>query len=259
MNELITLKDLLRSNRLLYSSHLKMMEEYGGSIECRLAQSDCGWGAALLIPAACSPYDTELYPEAAAIVYLAGDGASILSHILSGLPRDKDLVFKTHNVESRRLAERAFPLEWRRALLSYTCAPGKSFPECPEVRRSGHMDERLLPLWMKNGYNRECAERYFANGAEAFSVFSHGEPVSTCLIFRNSLDIWEVGAVRTVERERGRGYARKVVSSALNAVLEAGNLPKYQVEQTNLPSIGLAESLGLRIFLRLDHLYYRSR
>jgi hypothetical protein len=257
MDELYGIRNLLLSDKMKYSSHLKMMEEYGSRMGCRFLRREGSWETALLIPVSCSSFDTELYPDANYIVYLAASG-EITPEILRAIPRDADLVFKTHDEPCRRALQSAFPVELRRTLLSYTSPAGARFAEYPEVACGTVLDESLLPLWKKNGYCTEDIKKYFANGGNSFSIYSGGKPASTCLIFRNCLDIWEVGAVHTAEGERGKGLARKVVSAALNAILAAGNVPKYQVVSTNLPSIRLAGSLGLELFLTLEHWYYRA-
>lgn len=257
MNEMHEVREMLLADKLRYSSHLKMMEEYGKWMECRLMRREGSWEAALLIPVSHSPFDKELYPNAVYAAYLAASGE--FSPGFPGLiPKGADLVFKTHDGPSSRAVRSAFPVERRRAFLSYTIPAGARFALCPEVARGAALDESLLPMWRKNGYCREDIERYFSNGARSFSVYMDGKPVSTCLIFPNCLDIWEVGAVHTAEAERGKGHVRKVVSAALNALLSAGLVPKYQVAETNLPSIRLAESLGLELFLALEHWYYKA-
>jgi RimJ/RimL family protein N-acetyltransferase len=258
MNELCEIRELLLADKMKYSSHLKMMEEYGDSMDCRLLRREGFWEAALLIPVSCSSFDMELYPDAKYIVYLAASG-EITPEMLRCIPKDADLVFKTHDDICGRAVQSMFPAELRRALLSYTSPAGARFAECPEVARGDVLDEELLPLWRKNGYCREDIEKYFANGARSFSIHIGGKPASTCLIFHNCLDIWEVGAVHTAESERGKGLARKAVSAALNAILSAGNVPKYQAASANLPSIRLAGSLGLQLFLTLEHRYYKAK
>lgn len=59
--------------------------------------------------------------------------------------------------------------------------------------------------------------------------------------------------MRTVERALRQGYACRVVQSALDILLEQGYIPHYQVEATNLPSVRLAETIGLVLCLRFEH------
>jgi len=258
MNGLIRVKELLNKERLIHVSHLKMLEEYENSIEYRLIEQDSIWGIVLLLPVASSAFDTEIYPEAKYIVYLASSDEHIIPELMKEIPNDKNLIFKIHRPIYKDVVEKQFPLIWKKAYLSYSC---QSLDECedyPDVIKSTCIDERLLPLWTKNGYSKSDIEKYFAKGASSFSIYKDNKPISTCLIFHNCYNIWEVGAVHTIENERRNGYAKKVVRVALNEILKAGNVPKYQVVHSNLPSIKLAESLGMKLFLKLEHYYYKA-
>lgn len=258
MKELSRVKDLLNVNRLTYVSHLKMLEEYEDFIEYRLVEQDKSWGVVLLLPVNSSAFDTEMYPQAGYVVYLAGSDKQILSQLIKEIPDDVDLVFKIHDINYRDIIEKRFPLTWKKAYLSYSCKSPDTYEDYPDITESACIDDKLLPLWARNGYTINDIEKYFARGAKSFSVYKENRPVSTCLIFHNCYNIWEIGAVHTIEDERGKGYAKKVVSAALNRVLKAGNVPKYQVAHTNLPSIKLAESLGMELFLKLEHYYYKA-
>jgi len=258
MKELIRIKELLNKERLIHISHLKMLEEYENSIEYRLIEHGSNWGIVLLLPVASSAFDTETYPEAKYIVYLAGSDEQMIPELIKEIPNDKDLVFKIHKPIYKDAVEKQFPLIWKKAYLSYSCQSLDGHEDYPDVIKSARIDERLLPLWVKNGYTKSDIEKYFAKGASSFSIYKDNKPISTCLIFHNCYNIWEVGAVHTIENERGNGYARKVVRAALKEILNAGNVPKYQVVHTNLPSIKLAESLGMKLFLKLEHYYYKA-
>jgi len=258
MMGLTRLKELLDAERFIHVSHLKMLEEYENTIEYRLIEDGSMWGVLLLLPVASSAFDAVIYPEARYVVYLACSDEQIIPELLKEIPNDKDLVFKIHRPIYRDIVGKQFPLIWKRAYLSYSCQSLDPCEDCPDVIKSACMDERLLPLWNKNGYAKSDIEKYFAKGASSFSIYKDNKPISTCLIFHNCYDIWEVGAVHTIENERGKGYAKKVVRAALNEILKAGNVPKYQVAHSNLPSIKLAESLGMVLFLKLEHYYYKA-
>ncbi|MNI79555.1 FR47-like protein [compost metagenome] len=118
---------------------------------------------------------------------------------------------------------------------------------------SEQLDERLLPLWAANDYSREEVAHYFKEGAFSISLFDDVAPLSTCLVFRNEEQIWEIGAVHTAETGRRRGLARRVVRTALFHILQRGLIPRYQVLHSNIPSIRLAESIGLLLAVRLEH------
>lgn len=236
-----------------------MIEQYEDCIEYRLFEQGNSWGIVLLLPVASSSFDTKMYPEAKYVVYLASSDEQIVPHLLTEIPNDKDMVFKLHKPIFKDAVEKQFPLIWNRTYLSYTCQSLNDYEDNPDIIKSDCIDESLLPLWAKNGYSRYDIENYFAKGARSFSIYKDNLPISTCLIFYNGYNIWEVGAVHTIENFRGNGYAKKVVRAALNEILKAGNVPKYQVVHYNLPSIKLAESLGMELFLKLEHYYYKSK
>ena len=74
-----------------------------------------------------------------------------------------------------------------------------------------------------------------------------------CLAFQNHRQVWEVGGVVTPAQHRGKGFASRVVRSALAELQRRGLAARYQVNEDKLPSIRLAQSLGLRQFLQLTH------
>lgn len=258
MKGLKRVRDLLSTERLINISHLKMLEEYKGSIEYRLIEQDNEWGVLLLLPVASSAFDTGMYPEARYVVYLACSDETIITQLMGEIPNDKDLVFKIHKSIYKDIVEKQFPLIWKKTFLSYSCKSLDKYDDYPGVIKASGMDESLLPLWAENGYSKSDIERYFSKGASSFTIYKDDRPISMCLIFHNCYNIWEVGAVHTIEGERGNGYAKKVVGAALNEVLKAGNVPKYQVVHTNQASIKLAGSLGMKLFLKLEHYYYKA-
>jgi RimJ/RimL family protein N-acetyltransferase len=83
--------------------------------------------------------------------------------------------------------------------------------------------------------------------------------VSACFVFANfdapaePLRIWEIAGLHTVEGERHKGYARQVVETALHLLRAQGTIPRYQIREDNVPSMRLAESVGLRQFLTTEH------
>ena len=74
-------------------------------------------------------------------------------------------------------------------------------------------------------------------------------PRSVCFAFKNHGRIWEVGGVVTPVQYRGQGLAAKVVRSSLAELQRRRLVPRYQVNEDNLPSLRLAASVGLRQFL----------
>jgi len=163
-----------------------------------------------------------------------------------------------------RILETAAALFGERDFAGVRLAWSRDFgglPVDPAVVVSTGFDERLMSSFRENGYTREEVERSFQQGSRAFSLFETDAaapagaavPVSTCFIFKNYENIWEIGGLRTLPEFRRRGLGKKVVAAAVNDLLARGLIPRYQVVETNRPSINLAISLGMEPFVTTEH------
>ncbi|MCL2834867.1 MAG: GNAT family N-acetyltransferase, partial [Treponema sp.] len=94
-----------------------------------------------------------------------------------------------------------------------------------------------------------------AGSIPAGSIPAGSIPASTCIIFPATKNIWEIGAVHTAEPYRRHGYAKQVAAAAVNYIIGMGKRPDYMAENTNTASIHLAQNLGLRKILEIEHLY----
>ncbi|GGF62646.1 hypothetical protein GCM10010912_04710 [Paenibacillus albidus] len=253
MNPIDTIQEKLRENPLKNVSLLKMLSSFHSSMTTHLIEEDGNWGILLLLPAAAYSYDHRTYPQADYIVFMDYSSPKLFPALLRLLPYPSHLVFKLQDEQYMLALANHFDLHKARVFFSYTTTEAAQFLRDEQAVRSDVPDERLIPLWAGNHYTWEEMGDYFREGAFSLSIFEAGVPVSTCLAFKNEEQIWEIGAVYTIESARGKGYARSVVSSALQEVLEQGNLPRYHVLETNLPSIRLAESIGLVRCVTLGH------
>ncbi|HLM12907.1 MAG TPA: GNAT family N-acetyltransferase, partial [Reyranella sp.] len=69
-------------------------------------------------------------------------------------------------------------------------------------------------------------------------VLEHdAKPRSACIAFENHRQIWEVGGVMTPTPHRDRGFAARVVRTALAELQRRKLVARYQVNEDNLPSI----------------------
>ena len=253
MKEKIT--NLLLTDEISYLSHLKMIELFGDRIIYQLLENSHGYALSLLIPTQLSNFDIVSYPNAKYIVYVAASEDNILRDIIHKIPTDCHLVFKVSKSGEKELIKELFNPIFIKSFISYsTDKPTENC--CTNVVSDSTINELLLPLWFENGYDRSSIENYFNKGAVSFSVFSDNKPLSTCIIFPSSRNIWEIGALHTIVAERGKGFGKNVVGIAVNHIIKMGKKPNYQVLHTNIPSIKLAESLGLQNILTLEHLYY---
>ncbi len=253
------IKQLLEERLLENITLLKMIDVYGDELQANLVQHGAEWGLTLVLPAKLSPYDAAAYPGAQAVIFMAGTSEQPLREALEQLPAYDAQVLKIQNELYQTIAGKYFRLERKRSFLSYTSRADASFLHDADVVEESAPNERLMALWQRNGYERSEISSWFERGARSYSIYVEREPVSSCLTFPNYGRVWEVGAVHTLEPYRGQGLAKKAVSTALSRLLGRGLIPRYQVVEDNLPSIGLAESLGLVPFVRLDHFFAERR
>ncbi len=245
----------LKTDVLKHIVHLKMIEAYAEHITCRYEGRGTQAGALLLIPTPVSPYDAKAYPDSEFVVLLAGSDRETIDRLVRYIPRQKNLVFKLVDDMTKGAVLQAFPSRRATAFVSYTAGERRFHPH-PSVVTSVAFDERTLPCYQSNGYTLAEMEGFFKHGALSFSIYDGDQPLSTCFTFRNYDKIWEVGGVYTEPAQRRKGLARLVVETALDAVLSRGYIPRYQVAETNIPSMRLAETLELTRFVVAEHYLY---
>ncbi|WP_340023775.1 GNAT family N-acetyltransferase [Paenibacillus sp. FSL K6-1096] len=243
----------LRQNPLKNITLLKMLTAYHAQIDSVLIEQEQDWGVLLLMRAGTFGYDQRTYPEADTVVLMDYSSPEVFPALLERLPREAKLVFKLQEQAYRQALEPYFTLRRVRSLYSYSTDGGPGFRVDEDCILSESVDERLLPLWMANDYTMEELRHYFEEGAFSVSLFDGDTPLSTCIVYRNEERVWEIGAVHTAEEARQRGLAQRVVRTAVVHTLDRGYIPRYQVLESNLASIRLAESIGLTRAVTLEH------
>jgi ribosomal protein S18 acetylase RimI-like enzyme len=247
----------LQTNPLRYLVQLKYLRLYADKVNCHYIEQGGSRGVLLSHPAAMTSWDSSAYPHANHILLPAASDQSaatlLLNHALEYFASGEGLVFKFCEESTRRVFERFYPMRFARALISYTTQTARIPSEDVEVVVSQIPGEDCIQLYLENGYSRSEIDKFFAEGALSFTFYEGNAPVCSCLAYRNFGDIWEIAGVRTVDRAQRRGYARRVVLAALRTLAQRNYIPRYQVEATNLPSVRLAESVGLEICLRFEH------
>ncbi|CAH1192203.1 hypothetical protein PAECIP111892_00885 [Paenibacillus auburnensis] len=242
----------LRSNPLKNVTPLKMMTAYHEVIDSCLIEQGEHWGILLLLPASSYSYDQKTYPEANTIVLMDYSSPEVVPAIVERIPRDAKLVFKLQQT-ARIAIQEYFPLHPVRSFYSFSTEPDQCFSPDEAAIVSEQIDERLLSLWYSNGYTQEEIRYYFQDGAFSVALYDGRTPLSTCIVFRNEEQIWEIGAVHTAEAGRRKGLAARVVRTALHHTLQRGYIPRYQVQDSNMASIRLAEAVGLTLAVKLEH------
>lgn len=248
----------LQRDTLRHIVHLKMLQAYPDAIRCFYHEQGTSVGILMLLETQASPFDARTYPSTRYVVLPTATDAESARALLAHVPADCDLVFKLIDEQTRDVAAERFPFDRQTAYVSYTSG-GRQFSRAPQVQVSDQLDEQCLALYAANGYSREEMEAYLARGAFSLALRVQGQPVSTCFCFPNLQQVWEIGGVHTVEGHRRKGYAHKIVETALALLVDRGYIPRYQMHEDNLPSIRLAESVGLKRFLVTEHFMVRRR
>ncbi|MBI5305030.1 MAG: GNAT family N-acetyltransferase [Chloroflexi bacterium] len=247
----------LKSNALKHIVHLKMIDAYAEQMICHYAQHDAEQGVLMLLPTLANPFDAKTYPQSEFVVLIAASNQDCVQRLVTHIPRNQNLIFKLVDDMTRQVVINEFPSTRMTAFISYT-TDTRRLRSHPQVIASQVLDQRTCACYRENGYTSEEMERFFEQGARSFTIFERDEPISTCFIFRNFENIWEIGGVYTVPSRRRQGFARPVVETALAHVLACGYAPRYQVRETNIASIRLAETLGLEKFVVTEHFVYTA-
>ena len=79
-----------------------------------------------------------------------------------------------------------------------------------------------------------------------YGLVIEGEIVSFVQFNLNIDNIWEVGMIRTRDRDKRKGYAKAVLAHASAELLERGFVPMYDVAATNVASLCTAQAVGYR-------------
>ncbi len=246
-----------KSDVLRYIVHLKMLRAYPDAISSFYYADGASEGVLLLLETRASPFDAKTYPTTKYVVLPTATDETAARALLAHIPTGCDLAFKLIDAPTRAAISSEFDLQRKTAYISYT---GTRLPErvsdlplTTNVCITDCLDSRCLSLYAANGYSNDEVRDYFAHGAFAATVYEQDDPLSTCFCFPDFEPVWEIAGVHTVPSYRRRGLARRVIEAALSELLGRGLIPRYQVHEDNLPSLRLAEAVGLVEFLTTEH------
>lgn len=259
MDQLEKIVHYLEQDPLTNVTLLKMIEAYQGQIKSFLVETKAHWGVLLLLPIEAYPYDQQAYPDADYVAFIANSSDEMFAELLRHIPVQAKLVFKLQQARYAQQVEEFYTLERVRSFTSYSAPHEAAFGYADDVVMHDVLEAKLAPLWLKNGYEQAAIEQYFQRGAFSFSIFQGEQPVCTCLAFHNYGEIWEVGTLYTLEEWRGHGFAKKVVNAALHAITTRKFTPRYHVLESNTASIHVAEAVGLRPVMQLNHFVATSK
>ncbi len=251
-----------RTDPLKYLVHLKYMYLYGDSITCSVVEQKGRIAVLLRYPTGRVVWDAATYSDAEYVLLPAAETVEMAEVLLSDLRQSgllaRPQVIKFCELETESLMCGALKLQFARALTSYTSTADAYFEADPDVRMESQPNKSHMEAFIENGYSVEEVLADFAKGAKLFSLYEGDTLLSNCMTYRNFDTVWEVAGVHTSAFARRKGYARRVVQTALAYVLGEGYIPRYHVEDVNKASINLAEGLGLKPCLRFNHYLYDS-
>ena len=244
----------LRTNPLQHLVHMKYLHLYPADIDCFYTEANGATGILLSYKPQLTSWDQSAYAIASNIFLPVVTNREMADRLIEQITPQVDsnpFVCKFCDGGTKDIFAEAFRLEPARTLISYTT--DRFEIDDNDVVISNSLDEQTAKLFRENGYSQDELSTRFANGAFSFTIYQDKQPASTCYIFQNFDNVWEIAGVRTVDWAQRKGYARRVVGAALQMILNKGWIPRYQAEATNAASIHLAEALGLRICLRFEH------
>jgi ribosomal protein S18 acetylase RimI-like enzyme len=233
---------------------LKMLHEDSPAITCHYLECGMEAGVLVMLPPTVFSYDAQDYPHADWIVLLSTTGPAVTEALLNLVPASTMLVFKLFDPADREVVARRFPLRRVTGFVSYTSPPGSTWPPITDVSVSEDFDERSLAIFVARGHDPGDIQRRFAAGrAVSFAIERGGERAAVCYVYQNFGPVWEIAGVYTSPEVRRARLGRSVVAAALHTLTRRGLTPRYHVNENNVPSVGLAEALGLVPFVTIEH------
>lgn len=233
---------------------LKMLTAHPAAIQTHFHAGADGAAALLLFPTSTFAYDRAAYADLDLVVILSATALSAAAALIPHIPANRRLILKLMDAAVQTLLAEHFAMQRVTAFLSYTATEAARFAPDPEVMAAAAVDKRLLAHFAAQGHDQGEIERYFADGqGRSFTLYQQNAPLAACFTYQNFDTIHEIGGVFTLPSERRKGYARRVVQSAVHGLLQRSLRPRYQVHAENQPSIALAEQIGLTRFVTVEH------
>lgn len=253
MDDLDSQLAVLRRDPLKHAVILKYLLATPGAKLHQIVRGEAS-GNLLLIDPKLSSYDRRTYPEATAAVLIASDDPIFTRELMQFVSSGERIFFRMPTAADHDVVAERFSLERRNAFLSFTGAGTGASDAAIET------DVATAPydLFAQQDHDQAwVAGLLESKRAFTSTIREDGVPVAACFAFELDTAIWEVGGVYCRPEHRGRGLARRAVQAALTELTRRGLISRYQVGETNIPSIRLAQSLGMTQFLTLTH--YMSR
>lgn len=116
------------------------------------------------------------------------------------------------------------------------------------------LKENIIEMYRDNFRGRECSEEEAEKVSEAFlrkGIYvlrnESGEIVSQAVTVRKQINCCAIGGVITLERHRGHGYAKRLVHTLSNKLLNDGyKKVVLHVNSQNEPAISIYSKIGFK-------------
>ncbi len=231
---------------------LKHLEAFPGHTRVHRFSGPAGTATLVLLDAAASAWDRRTYPTAEVVALIASDHPDLTRALLAFVPRGVGVVFKLSGAADHDVVAAAFPVERTTSVLSFTAR--SRFGRDEAVRVTMEPDDAVFALFESQDHSRDWLAPLLASNRAFASVLERdSESRSVCFAFENYRRVWEVGGLVTPPAQRGRGFAARVVRTALAELGERRLIARYQAHDDNVALIGLARSIGLDLFLTITH------
>lgn len=232
---------------------LKHLEAYPDHTQVHHVVDGAGTATLVLLKVAVSAYDSRTYPAATFAALISSDHPDLTRELLDAVPPDVGVVFKLSNDDDRDVVASQFSLARTTSVLSFT-ARSSRFASDDGVHLTAEPSETMYAFFASQDHTRDWLEPLLQTGRAFTCVLErNGLPLAVCFAFENYRRVWEVGGVFTPPEHRGQGLAARVVRTALAELERRHLLPRYQVHEENVPSVRLAQSIGLDQFLQITH------
>ncbi|HKV00025.1 MAG TPA: GNAT family N-acetyltransferase [Vineibacter sp.] len=245
--------DLLEREPLRNIVLLKHLEAFPDHTQVHHVATDSGSGTLVLLEVAASAYDSRTYPAATYAALISSDHPDLTRDLLDAVPPDVGVIFKLSSDGDRDVVAARYALERTTSVLSFT-ARSSRFAHDDGVRLTVTPSAAMYAFFASQDHDRAWLEPLLQSGRAFTCVIGRDDqPLAVCFAFENYRRVWEVGGVFTPPEHRGQGLAARVVRTALAELERRHLVPRYQVHEENVPSVRLAQSIGLDQFLQITH------
>jgi GNAT superfamily N-acetyltransferase len=233
---------------------LKHLHTYGDRIACDYIAHGDDQGVLLRIPTSVSSWDAATYPEVRMVAMLVCDTRAVGEALLSRIDPGERVLFKLIGPLEKQLVRERYAIERTTAFISYTTDRAQGYHAHPDVAVTAAPRADCLAIFASEGHDPAWLAQALAHDEALLCVKEQGGAIAAaCFAARISGAIWEIGGLYTPPPLRRQGHAQHVVEAALAALAARGLVPRYQVRETNGASSRLAEKLGMRPFVVVEH------